>query len=68
VIYEEDQNFPGVTTEFRSPWFGGDVGNNNFMPSHTGRIIATNDYWHDLCHPRAPAELRAATNSGGSLW
>jgi hypothetical protein len=43
VIYEEDQNFPGVTTEFRSPWFGGDVGNNNFMPSHTGRIIATND-------------------------
>jgi len=43
VIYEQDQNAPGVTTEFRSPWFGGDVGNNNFMPSQTGRIIATND-------------------------
>jgi len=43
VIYEVDQNAPGVTTEFRSPWNGGDVGNNNFMPSQTGRIIATND-------------------------
>ena len=43
VIYEVDQNAPGVTTEFRSPWNGGDVGNNNFMPQPTGRIIATND-------------------------
>jgi hypothetical protein len=43
VIYEQDQNAPGVTTEFRSPWNGGDVGNNNFMPHPTGRIIATND-------------------------
>jgi len=43
VIYEQDQNAPGVTTEFRSPWNGGDVGNGNFMPSQTGRIIATND-------------------------
>ena len=43
VIYEQDENFPGVTTEFRSPWFGGDVGNNNFMPSQTGRIYAFND-------------------------
>lgn len=43
VIYEQDQNAPGVTTEFRSPWNGGDVGNNNFMPQPTGRIIATND-------------------------
>jgi len=43
VIYERDENFPGVTTEFRSPWFGGDVGNNNFMPSQTGRIYAFND-------------------------
>jgi hypothetical protein len=43
VIYERDENFPGVTTEFRSPWFGGDVGNNNFMPSQTGRIIAAHD-------------------------
>jgi hypothetical protein len=43
VIYERDENFPGVTTEFRSPWFGGDVGNGNFMPSQTGRIIAAHD-------------------------
>jgi hypothetical protein len=43
VIYERDDNFPGVTTEFRSPWNGGDVGNNNFMPSQTGRIIAAHD-------------------------
>jgi hypothetical protein len=38
-----DQNAPGVTTEFRSPWNGGDVGNNNFMPHPTGRIIAAHD-------------------------
>jgi hypothetical protein len=43
VIYERDENFPGVTTEFRSPWNGGDVGNGNFMPSQTGRIIAAHD-------------------------
>jgi hypothetical protein len=43
VIYERDENFPGVTTEFRSPWNGGDVGNGNFMPSQTGRIYAFND-------------------------
>ena len=43
VIYERDENAPGVTTEFRSPWNGGDVGNNNFMPSQTGRIIAAHD-------------------------
>ena len=43
VIYEQDQNAPGVTTEFRSPWNGGDVGNNNFMPDPTGRIIAAHD-------------------------
>jgi hypothetical protein len=43
VIYEVDQNAPGVTTEFRSPWNGGDVGNNNFMPHPTGRIIAAHD-------------------------
>lgn len=44
VIYEQDDNSPtGVTTEFRSPWNGGNVGNNNFMPAPTGRIIATND-------------------------
>jgi hypothetical protein len=43
VIYQQDDNFPGVTTEFRSPWNGGDVGNGNFMPSQTGRIIAAHD-------------------------
>ncbi|OYT71628.1 MAG: hypothetical protein CFK49_05220 [Armatimonadetes bacterium JP3_11] len=44
VIYEQDDNSPaGVTTEFRSPWNGGDVGNGNFMSAPTGRIIATND-------------------------
>jgi hypothetical protein len=44
VIYEQDDNAPtGVTTEFRSPWNGGDVGNGNFMPSQTGRIYAFND-------------------------
>lgn len=43
VVYEQDQNFPGVTTEFRSPWNGGDVGNGNFMSQPTGRIISTND-------------------------
>jgi hypothetical protein len=43
VIYEQDDNAPLVTTEFRSPWNGGDVGNNNYMPAPTGRIIAQND-------------------------
>lgn len=43
VIYEQDDNFPTGVTEFRSPWNGGNVGNNNFMPAPTGRIIATND-------------------------
>ena len=43
VIYEQDDNFPLATTEFRSPWNGGDVGNNNFMPSPTGRIFSRNE-------------------------
>jgi hypothetical protein len=43
VIYEQDDNAPGVTTEFRSPWNGSAVGSGNYMPSQTGRIIATND-------------------------
>jgi hypothetical protein len=43
VIYEQDDNFPGVTTEFRSPWNGSDVGSGNYMPSQTGRIIAFHD-------------------------
>jgi hypothetical protein len=43
VIYEQDDNFLGFTTEFRSPWNGGDVGNNNFMPDPTGRIFSRNE-------------------------
>lgn len=43
VIYEQDDNFPFATTEFRSPWNGGDVGNNNFMPNPTGRIFSRNE-------------------------
>lgn len=43
VVYEQDDNFLGVTTEFRSPWNGSDVGNNNFMSAPTGRILAQND-------------------------
>jgi hypothetical protein len=43
VIYEQDDNFPLATTEFRSPWNGGDVGNNNFMPDPTGRIFSRNE-------------------------
>jgi len=43
VIYEQDDNFPLATTEFRSPWNGGDVGNNNFMPNPTGRIFSRNE-------------------------
>jgi hypothetical protein len=43
VIYEQDDNFPFATTEFRSPWNGGDVGNNNFMPDPTGRVFSRNE-------------------------
>jgi len=43
VIYEQDDNFPLATTEFRSPWNGGDVGNNNFMPNPTGRVFSRNE-------------------------
>jgi hypothetical protein len=43
VIYEQDDNAPGVTTEFRSPWNGSNVGSGNYMPSPTGRIIAAHD-------------------------
>ena len=43
VIYEQDDNFPLATTEFRSPVGGGDVGNNNFMPDPTGRIFSRNE-------------------------
>jgi hypothetical protein len=43
VIYVQDDNFPFATTEFRSPWNGGDVGNNNFMPDPTGRIFSRNE-------------------------
>ena len=43
VIYEQEDNFPFATTDFRSPWNGGNLGSGNFMPDPTGRIISTND-------------------------
>lgn len=49
VVYEQDDNFPGWTTEFRSPWNGGDVGNGNFMSNPTGRIYAFNDVIGTTC-------------------
>jgi hypothetical protein len=64
VIYEVDQNAPGVTTEFRSPWNGGDVGNNNFMPSQTGRIIAA----HDLFNFTFVIRVRLQDFTGGDSF
>jgi hypothetical protein len=64
VIYERDENFPGVTTEFRSPWFGGDVGNNNFMPSQTGRIIAA----HDIIGSTFVIRVRLQDFTGGDSF
>lgn len=43
VIYEQDDNAPGVTTDFRSPWNGGAIGSGSYMPDPTGRIIARHD-------------------------
>jgi hypothetical protein len=64
VIYERDENFPGVTTEFRSPWNGGDVGNNNFMPSQTGRIIAA----HDIIGSTFVIRVRLQDFTGGDSF
>jgi hypothetical protein len=64
VIYEVDQNAPGVTTEFRSPWNGGDVGNNNFMPHPTGRIIA----FHDIIGTTFVIRVRLQDFTGGDSF
>jgi hypothetical protein len=64
VIYEVDQNAPGVTTEFRSPWNGGDVGNNNFMPHPTGRIIA----FHDIIGTTFVIRVRLQDFTGGDKF
>jgi hypothetical protein len=61
VIYEQDDNAPGVTTEFRSPWNGGDVGNGNFMPHPTGRIIA----FHDIIFATFVIRVRLQEFTGG---
>jgi hypothetical protein len=64
VIYEQDQNAPGVTTEFRSPWNGGDVGNGNFMLSQTGRIIAA----HDIIGTTFVIRVRLQNFTGGDSF
>ena len=69
VIYEQDQNFPGVTTVFRSPWFGGNLGSGSFMPDPTGRIISTNDFYaQQRSFACACRTSRAATHSSGLRW
>jgi hypothetical protein len=64
VIYEQDDNFPGWTTEFRSPWNGGDVGNGNFMSNPTGRIYAFNDVIGTTCVIR----VRLQNFTGGDAF
>jgi len=64
VIYEQDDNFPGWTTEFRSPWNGGDVGNGNFMSNPTGRIYAFNDIIGTTCVIR----VRLQNFTGGDAF
>ena len=64
VIYEQDQNFLGVTTEFRSPWNGGDVGNGNYMSSQTGRIIAA----HDIIGSTFVIRVRLQDFTGGDAF
>jgi hypothetical protein len=64
VIYEQDDNFPGVTTEFRSPWNGSDVGSGNYMPSQTGRIIAA----HDIIGSTFVIRVRLQNFTGGDSF
>jgi hypothetical protein len=64
VIYEQDDNFPGVTTEFRSPWNGSDVGSGNYMPSPTGRIIAA----HDIIGTTFVIRVRLQNFTGGDSF
>jgi hypothetical protein len=63
VIYEQDENFPGVTTEFRSPWNGSDVGSGNNM-SQTGRIIAA----HDIIGTTFVIQVRLQNFTGGDSF
>jgi hypothetical protein len=64
VIYEQDDNFLGVTTEFRSPWNGSDVGSGNYMPSQTGRIIAA----HDIILATYVIRVRLQNFTGGDKF
>jgi hypothetical protein len=64
VIYVQDDNFPGVTTEFRSPWNGSDVGSGNYMPSQTGRIIAA----HDIIGSTFVIRVRLQNFTGGDSF
>lgn len=64
VIYEQDDNFTGVTTEFRSPWNGGVVGSGSFMPSQTGRIIAA----HDIIGSTFVIRVRLQNFTGGDSF
>jgi hypothetical protein len=64
VIYEQDDNFPGVTTEFRSPWNGSAVGSGNYMPSPTGRIIAA----HDIIGTTFVIRVRLQNFTGGDKF
>ncbi|MFQ3609898.1 MAG: PEP-CTERM sorting domain-containing protein [Fimbriimonadales bacterium] len=64
VIYEQDDNFPGWTTEFRSPETGGDVGSGNFMPNQRGRVYAFNDVIGTTCVIR----VRLQNPTGGDAF
>ncbi len=64
VIYEQDDNFTGWTTEFRSPWNGSDVGSGNFMSNPTGRILASNDIIGTTCVIR----VRLQNFTGGDAF
>jgi len=67
VIYEQDDNFPFATTEFRSPWNGGDVGNNNFMPNPTGRIFSRNEVFGTIAVIRVRLQEFTDGDSFGRL-
>ena len=67
VIYEQDDNFPLATTEFRSPWNGGDVGNNNFMPNPTGRIFSRNEVFGTIAVIRVRLQEFTGGDSFGRL-
>jgi len=64
VIYEQEDNFSLATTDFRSPWNGGNLGSGNFMPDPTGRIISTNN----LFGTTAVIRVRLQNFTGGDLF